>query len=434
MCLRKGEIFLQNEQTTNRARRYKAYVSVLGTTQLHLRHPLIVAWWSAALPGLGHLLLSKYLRGFLLFIWEIVINVNANINLAMIYSFSGQLELAKEVLDPRWMLLYIPTYLYAIWDSYRTTVDMNKVFTLADRENASFTSSFRLTALEVNYLDKAIPWVSMMWSTFMPGIGHLYIHRLMSAFYILGWWIIIIYFSRAHVGVYYLFLGQISQANQVICLEWLLFLPSVYFFAIYDSYVNTVENNKLFNDEQKDFIKRCYQSPNFQLPLSLKKETGEKMYVMSTFEHSINVELALSELEMKNISKENILAVPLNNRTKERKLFDSIHRSDGVSLMDLGAVLATAFAVIGASIGFRLTWGPIIWGLIGAFVGFIIGFLFDLVMNKKTRKEQRKMRGKTTGLILMIVCNTQEVPMVEKILWENFALGVAKIDNTITQS
>ena len=433
MCKRKGEISLQNYQNTHRARRYKAHIGILGTTQLHLRHPLIVAWWSAALPGFGHLILSKYLRGFLLFIWEIVINVNANINVAMIYSFSGQIELAKEVLDPRWMLLYIPTYLYAIWDSYRTTVDMNKVFILADRENAPIIN-FRLTAMGVSYLDKAKPWVSVLWSAFMPGIGHLYIHRIMSAFYILGWWIIIIYLSRVHVGVYYLFFEQISQANQVICLEWFLFLPSVYFFAIYDSYVNTVENNKLFNDEQKDFLKRRYQSPTFKLPFNPKNETGEKMHVISTFEHTTDLELVLSELEMRNIPKENILAVPLNNRTEDRKLFDSIHGSDGVSLMDLGAVLATAFAVVGASVGFRLTLGPIIWGLIGAFVGFLIGFLIDLMINKSTRKQQRKMRGKVSELILMIDCNTRDVPMVEKILWENFALGVAKMDDTFTQS
>jgi len=53
-------------------RRKVAHVSILGTTQLHLRNPWIIAGWSAMFPGLGHLLLSKYLRGFLLFLWEMV--------------------------------------------------------------------------------------------------------------------------------------------------------------------------------------------------------------------------------------------------------------------------------------------------------------------------------------------------------------------------
>jgi hypothetical protein len=156
------------------------------------------------------------------------------------------------------------------------------------------------------------------------------------------------------------------------------------------------------------------------------------MYVMSTFEHSIYVELALSALEIKKISKENILAVPLNNRTEQRKLFDTIHRSDGLSLFDLASALATAFAVIGASVGFRLEWGPIIWGLIGAIIGFFLGFSIDLMYVKK-RKEQRKIKGKTSELIIIIRCSNDQVQMVEKVLWDNLALGVAKMDESFVQ-
>jgi hypothetical protein len=120
----------------NKHRRYKAHVSVAGTTQFHLRNPYIIAWWSAAFPGFGHLLLSKYLRGLVLFVWEVFVNYQSKINQAMVQSFCGDIELAKETLDIRWMLMYIPVYLFAIWDSYRTTVDMNKVHLLAERENA----------------------------------------------------------------------------------------------------------------------------------------------------------------------------------------------------------------------------------------------------------------------------------------------------------
>lgn len=73
-----------------KSRRTTAYVSLLGTTQIHLRNPYVVAWWSAAFPGFGHLLLSKYLRGFSLFIWEVVVNTQSNINFSVIYSFEGK--------------------------------------------------------------------------------------------------------------------------------------------------------------------------------------------------------------------------------------------------------------------------------------------------------------------------------------------------------
>jgi len=97
----------------------------MGTTQLHLRNPFVIAWWSLAYPGLGHLLLSKYIRGFLLFTWEVFLNYNAHINLAILYSFTGRFQMAKDVLDTTWVMFYAPTYLFAVWDSYRTTVDLN---------------------------------------------------------------------------------------------------------------------------------------------------------------------------------------------------------------------------------------------------------------------------------------------------------------------
>jgi TM2 domain-containing membrane protein YozV len=265
---------MQNFNPTNpvnpsrRARRFKAQVSTLGTTQLHLRNPFIIAWWSAAFPGFGHLLLSKYLRGYALFIWEILVNNMANINQAMVFSFTGDIEMAKDVLDPRWTLMYIPVYIFAIWDSYRTTVDMNKVFILAEREDAEF-NSFVIGATEINYLDKRRPLNAIIWSLFTPGLGQLYIHRVITAIFTLIFMIVFVYFSKILVAIHLLFLGDISQATQVLDPQWLLFLPSLYGFAIYDSYVNTVENNKLFESEQRKYLKENYQQSRVKIPVSV---------------------------------------------------------------------------------------------------------------------------------------------------------------------
>jgi hypothetical protein len=151
------------------------------------------------------------------------------------------------------------------------------------------------------------------------------------------------------------------------------------------------------------------------------------MQVFSTFENTGFLELAISRLEKKGIPKENIFAVPLDNRMEERHLLDTIHRSDGVSLMDIGAALATAFAVIGASIGFILAWGPIYWGIIGAVLGFILGFGIKLFIYKVLKKKQRLLRGKQSEVILIIECNENDIGTVEKILWEQYALGLAKV-------
>lgn len=191
--MEKVNISMDNFTNDNTARRYRAHVSTLGTTQIHLRNPYIIAWWSAAFPGFGHLLLSKYLRGFVLFIWEVVVNVNCNLNLSMIYSFQGEIEKAKEILDTRWLLIYIPVYIFAIWDSYRTTVDLNKIFVLVEREEHRF-NSFSIGIMEINYLDKRNPIMAIIWSLFMPGLGQLYIHRVITAFFVIIWGVVFFLF------------------------------------------------------------------------------------------------------------------------------------------------------------------------------------------------------------------------------------------------
>lgn len=234
---------MENFSNDNTARRYRAHVSILGTTQLHLRNPYIMAWWSAAFPGFGHLLLSKYLRGFVLFIWEVLINIKSHVNLAMIYSFQGDIDKAKDILDTQWLLIYIPVYIFAIWDSYRTTVDMNKVFVLAEREEHRF-NSFSIGSLEINYLDKRNPVMAVLWSLFIPGLGQLYLHRIVTAFFVIVWLVVFFYYSHGLEAISLLFLGEIDKATSVIDPEWLLFFPSLYGFAIFDSYINSVENNK----------------------------------------------------------------------------------------------------------------------------------------------------------------------------------------------
>ncbi|MDE5414301.1 hypothetical protein [Alkalihalobacterium chitinilyticum] len=261
---------MNNFNSTNRERRFKAHVSAVGTTQLHLRNPYIIAWWSAAFPGFGHLLLSKYLRGYALFLWEILVNNMANINLAMVYSFTGNIELAKEVLEPRWMLLYIPVYIYAIWDSYRTSVDMNKVFLLAEHENADF-NSYTIGALEINYLDKRRPIMAIIWSLFTPGLGQLYIHRVITAIFTMAFMIGFVYFSNVLVAIHHLFLGEIALATQAMDPQWLLFIPSHLGFGVYDSYVNTVENNKLYESEQRKFLIEKYQKYRVKFPYSVNE-------------------------------------------------------------------------------------------------------------------------------------------------------------------
>ncbi len=151
------------------------------------------------------------------------------------------------------------------------------------------------------------------------------------------------------------------------------------------------------------------------------------MQLFSTFEHSINLEMAVVTLEKKGINKEKIFIVPLDNRREDHNVLDNIHRSDGTSLIDIGAALATAFSVIGASIGFKLALGPIYWGLIGAFVGFIVGFAIRLFNEKVIKKKRRLLKGFHSEIIVIVDCEESQGELVENILFSHYALGVAKV-------
>lgn len=244
---------------TRRPRRKLAYVGALGISLLHLRNPWVVAWWSVALPGFGHLLLSKYFRGTALILWEFIVNTNAHLNTAILYTFSGRFDLARHALDLRWLMLYPPVFLFAVYDSYRSTVDMNAISALADRERADIRN-FTAETVEINYLGQKNPLTAMIWSFLTPGLGQLYVDRIVSAYYNLALWLVICYKSHVLQSIHLTLLGNFAGAAGVLDGQWFLFIPSVYFYGAYDAYSHAVEHNKLFRKEQASYLKGNYQS------------------------------------------------------------------------------------------------------------------------------------------------------------------------------
>jgi hypothetical protein len=148
------------------------------------------------------------------------------------------------------------------------------------------------------------------------------------------------------------------------------------------------------------------------------------MFVIATFENSIYIELAITALEQQGISKELILAAPLDKRKEPRNLFDTIHKSDGFSLFDGPSILGTCLMLLGAIYGYELEWGPILWGIIGAVSGLLLGFLIKMLMLKKNKRGSKNI---SSEIVLMVRCEKNKWEMVEKILWDHLALGLTKI-------
>lgn len=340
------------------------------------------------------------------------------------YTILGQFDKAKDVIDTRWAVLYMPTYAFSIWNAYRAAVDLNKNYILAAREDAPI-KSFIISPAGVNYLDKSSPWTAAAWSMFMPGLSQLIIHRDVIAFFLLIAWIGIIYMSKALPALHETLLGHFYQAKSIVNWQWLLNIPSIYFFSFYDAYVNTVESNKLFEWEQAKFLKRDYQPNLFIMPFKTKHKDGVWMYIASTFEYTINLESAITAIQMKGVAKEDILAIPLDKREEEKKLFDTIHSSDDLSLMNFPVILGTLLSVLGLVYGFVLPWGPIACGLIGTCIGFGVGILVKLYTTKEySKKKHSKIEAE---VILIIACKESQKDMVKDLLWTNSAMGVSQL-------
>src|SRR5699024_11623068 len=95
------------------------------------------------------------------------------------------------------------------------------------------------------------PFMAAIASLFVDGLGQLYLYRLIVAIIILFFTISFLYLSNFLSSLTLLFAGELQQANQVLHIEWFLYLPSIYGFAVFDAYISAVENNNLFAEQQR---------------------------------------------------------------------------------------------------------------------------------------------------------------------------------------
>lgn len=256
------------------SRRYPFVLSCLNIAQLSRHNPAVIAWWSAAFPGFGHMLLNMHVKGNILLLFEVIINLNSHLNLATVYSFSGEFELAKSVLDSRWALIYIPFYFFCIFDSYRSAGDVNQLCTLTDQMPVT-KPVFEMKSCDLSYLDCRTPRTALLWALFLPGTGQWYCRRTLTGFSLLIWTLVITYFSHSMDSLQCLLIGDIRNSAAVLNMEWLLFLPSLYFGAAYDAYYGTLSHNKLFIREQKDYLSREWSVKKPHSFFSEKRLNGE---------------------------------------------------------------------------------------------------------------------------------------------------------------
>nr|WP_106782841.1 hypothetical protein [Lysinibacillus timonensis] len=405
----------QKFESANIKPRYsKGKVSVWGVNSVYPRTPWVSAWWSAAFPGFGHMYLGKYLHGIILFIWELVVNNSSHLNMAIALSFLGKFEEAKAILHPNWALLYIAVYIFCIWDSYRCAVEIKKAHLLSEIEDAPVTPSV-VSYFDINILEKRNPLMASLWSFFTPGLGQLYGSSTIVGTFILAWWIFVCYKAMAVSALLYSFQGDFDRASQIVDWQWVLFMPSILAFAIYQAYVAVTENNTLFDIEQIRYLR--VRSKNLG---QLNNDSNNTVQIIATFDHSPFVEIAIHDMEKLGIQPENIIALPVENLDAQTHIIDTIHRVDGTSILDGAMMSATVFSVLGVIYGFAWHWGPIIWGLIGLIGGFALGLIIELLVNKKKIKV---FPNRKSEVIIEITCHTSLQNQLIQVLKSRKAIG-----------
>jgi len=417
----------QNFQSANIKPRYlKGKISSFGINSVYPRTPWITAWWSAAFPGFGHMFLGKYLHGFILIIWELVVNNQANLNMGITLSMLGRFEEAKAQINQEWILLYMAVYVYSIWDSYRCAVEIGKSHILAEVEDAPVVPS-DVSFFDIVILDKKKPWLGMVWSFLSPGLGQLYGGSTIVGTLVLAWWIFVTYKAVAVRSWLYSFLGDFSSAAAIVDWQWFLFLPSMYAFSIYQAYTGVTESNTLYDIEQIRYL-RVRDADLSQQQNTLENNT---LQIIATFEHSPFVEMVIHDIEKMGIPSQNIVALPLENLDSQTHIIDSIHRVDGRSVLDGAMMGGTIFMILGTIYGFVWHWGPVIWGLIGLVGGFLLGLITELALNKKKIKVFSSQKSE---VIVQVTCNASLQNQLIKVFKSRRANGFLIMPQRLTSN
>ena len=402
-------------------------MSVWGINYIHRSNPWSAAWWSAALPGFGQLYLGSYIKGVLFVSGEIFINTMGRVNLAIFYTFTGSFEKANNVFSERWGIFYIAVWVFSIWDAYRLSVEMNQICELEELQEKRYFKRFDITAIGINSMSQRSPLMSAFFSLMVGGMGQIYNLQFIKGFILLGWMMVINYYSQLNHLI-----GKLVSGHEIylyqIDWQWLLFYPSILGFCIWDSYVGAVEINKLLVEEQRyTFGKK----KNFH---AISEGREYPMYIIGTCKQSINLELIVSSLKTNGLDKYEIVFLDRLNNDK-RKTGDSIRKSDGISNFNGAMCGSTVLMLFGTMWGGGLIpGGPIAIGLAGFLIGALLGYLIDRYaigwIRAKKKLDPIKGSNPVDGEVLLLikVYNKKQQDFVSTLLVEKDVRFVGEIE------
>jgi hypothetical protein len=218
----------------------------------------------------------------------------------------------------------------------------------------------------------------------------------------------------------YLFIGNTQESITILHPHWLMFLPSIVGGATYHAFITAIEHNRLFQLEQRQFLTERYLNSNINI---FYLDGVDNLLIIGIFEHSLELEQALAQLEKNGIARKHIKAIPMDTDPNSPNQLISKKRELHYRASEVGMASATACSVVGTSIGFILKLGPIFWGLFTAIIGFIIGFGLYLIFKKRTH---RNLSKQLPEVIVNVNCKEEQTDFVMKTMWKYNALTVGK--------
>nr|WP_263324252.1 hypothetical protein [Neobacillus sp. Marseille-Q6967] len=96
------------------------------------------------------------------------------------------------------------------------------------------------------------PLAACVWSSLMPGFGQLYNKDYIIGVILIGFEILVNIYSNLNLALFYSFIGDFTQAHNVINYRWGMFYPSLYGFSIWQAYNSAKAHNaRKFEQEVK---------------------------------------------------------------------------------------------------------------------------------------------------------------------------------------
>jgi TM2 domain-containing membrane protein YozV len=230
-----------------------------GMAYITKRNPWAAVWWSVALPGFGHIHIGQLFKGVVLMLWEIAFNHLGHVNHAIYHSLRGEHDIAREVLNYRFALIYPLFYVFAMYDAYRVCVELNALESLERVQKQRRYQHISISLIGISIVQRRVPYLAALWSAIIPGFGQLYLDRGLKALCMMAWYLTVIFQSNLSMAALHILRGEMAQATAVIDFQWFLFWPSIFMFGIVDAYHDCVEENNLaeagFNHRMRKYLR-----------------------------------------------------------------------------------------------------------------------------------------------------------------------------------